>query len=107
MADETTERENQVNRSHVKALLRFFSVDSNINMADSIASTPELTYKFYSKDFFLKIAQLLNGIICAGLYAEAVKIMTDSLIFLCFPNVVFSSYIIITAVIIMSYMLGQ
>jgi hypothetical protein len=64
MADETitqsTGEDDQVNRSYTKALLRFFSVESDINMAANIAESSISTYNFYNKDFLLKIAELVR-----------------------------------------------
>lgn len=42
-----------------------------------------------------------------GLYTQGVTISPETVTFACFPNVVFGSYIIITAVIIMSYIFEQ
>ncbi|KAJ3645958.1 hypothetical protein Zmor_023575 [Zophobas morio] len=104
---QSTGEDDQLNRSNREALLRFFSVDSNINMACNISTSSPPTYNFYSKDFVLKITQLATGIICVAFYTKGVTISAETLPYVCFPHVVFGSYIIITSVIIMSYIFGQ
>lgn len=44
-------------KTRKKALMRFFSVDSDINVDSNL---PTSTFNFYNKDFILKIAQLVR-----------------------------------------------
>lgn len=52
--------------------------------------------------FFLQ----LTGFICVGIYTEGLKFLRDSINSMMFPNIVFSSFIIITSVILLSCLLG-
>nr|CAH7742831.1 unnamed protein product [Callosobruchus chinensis] len=98
-----------VSRSHVIALMRFFSVDTdtemNIQHTTSGIQVPDLV-DLWAREFILKIGQLAVGFICVGLYSEGLKMLTDSISSMMFPNVVFSSFLIITGVIILSRLLG-
>lgn len=60
---------NPTQKQRTKALMRFFSVDSNINMSASNVETQpietehsisRITYDFYSKDFLFKITELVR-----------------------------------------------
>nr|CAI5826294.1 unnamed protein product [Callosobruchus analis] len=96
-------------RSHTIALMRFFSVDPdtemNIQHTTSGIQVPDLA-DLWAREFILKIIQLAVGFICVGLYSEGLKILSDSISSMMFPNVVFSSFLIITGVIILSRLLG-
>ncbi|KAJ8945731.1 hypothetical protein NQ314_009094 [Rhamnusium bicolor] len=106
----TTESKQEINRSHVMAMMRFFSVDSEMNIPNTShgVQVPEMLQlaDLWCKEFILKVVQLITGFICVGIYSEGLKFLKDSLYSMMFPNTVFSSFIIITSVIILSCMLG-
>ncbi|CAH1973803.1 unnamed protein product [Acanthoscelides obtectus] len=98
-----------VSRSNAMALMRFFSVDTdtevNLPHTTSGIQVPDLV-DLWAREFILKVVQLAVGFICIGLYSEGLKIVIDSISSMMFPNVVFSSFLIITGVIILSRLLG-
>ncbi|KAJ8922939.1 hypothetical protein NQ315_001484 [Exocentrus adspersus] len=98
------------NRSHVATLMRFFSIDSEMSLPNDAAAVvaPETAPPnlLWTKQFLLKVVQLFTGFVCVGVYAEGLKFLKDSINTMMYPNIVYSSFIIITSVILLSCLLG-
>ncbi|XP_018580354.1 uncharacterized protein LOC108918001 [Anoplophora glabripennis] len=99
----------EIRRTHVMALMRFFSVDSDMSLPNTAATQmPEMVTLAHlrNRQFVLKVVQLITGFICVGIYTEGLKFLRDSINSMMYPNIVFSSFIIITSVILLSCLLG-
>ncbi|XP_023023280.1 uncharacterized protein [Leptinotarsa decemlineata] len=99
------------NRSHAVALMRFFSVDVDPDMNITNASdpreiqVPEMN-DFWSREFILKVIQVIIAFTCIGVYSEGLLLLENTVRSLIYPNIVFGSLGIISSVIILSHMLG-
>ncbi|KAJ8980131.1 hypothetical protein NQ317_009190 [Molorchus minor] len=101
------------NKSHVTGLMRFFSVESEemgitsgaaqgIHAATGMLSLQDL----WCREFVLKVVQLMIGFVCLAIYSEGLIFLKNSINSMMFPNIVFSSFVIITSAVILSRMLG-
>nr|CAD7573638.1 unnamed protein product [Timema californicum] len=62
---------------------------------------------FTDFSFLVKLLQLLISIVCTGLYSVGILLVRHDITSQLLPYVVFASYMIITSVIVLSYVLGQ
>ncbi|KAK9681335.1 hypothetical protein QE152_g38376 [Popillia japonica] len=104
-------------------LKRFFSLDSSgtdsFRCPNYVDEHEERLPKICGYKFILKLAQLFTGIVSIGMYSTAILIipcdeiktrrgiMESRMTSLMFPNIVFTTFLIITSVLALGYALRQ